>query len=611
MIRVYIDDDLDKPVVTFNGPNFQNIVGLLKKVLKFEYIPEKKVWTAHAHRVLNSLTDLRDIEDVEIDDYTMDALEDMAKGAPSIKKWRMPLDRSIMKFDPIKGKAPNEDFQLQDIKKLINTNRKGLFNQMGLGKTYEVITTLDQFYHRDMIDKVLIVAPSEGVGNWKREIKKFSSQIDPARIDIANVKNREPFHEDNDVVIMTYRTFLMISDDYYKKNTKGKGKAKKYRKPQIPFESWGAEGRRVLILDESHNAKNPKARQTHAISLHKNYFEYRYLLTGTPADKVEHYYSQIRLLDEELIPESYNEWISSLANVGDRFSDYNINYYYPDKVEKFVQRITPYIIRRRSEDHLELPENYIEKIYVEIEDLQREIYEALIYDTLQDVADERGFVDTKTVMNRFPFLTLALDNPDILKGSKVDYIGDHLNSLLKKWKFSKHGKLPATDSLLSKYFDEGRKVIVWSGHPATIDSLVEHYKKHDPLHIHGAMSFGGKTRDQYRDDMVEEFKHSEDRKLLIASYKVLNSAVTITQATRNIYFDRSYSLTEWLQSQKRTHRIGQDERVITNPIIFDETLDTRLDARLESKEDIDKLLLKRNELTMEQWQAIFGGDITI
>jgi SNF2 family DNA or RNA helicase len=164
---------------------------------------------------------------------------------------------------------------------------------------------------------------------------------------------------------------------------------------------------------------------------------------------------------------------------------------------------------------------------------------------------------------------------------------------------------------MSKYLDEGRKVILWSGHPTTINQLADHFKKHKPYSIHGQMDFGGQTRDKFRDEMVEDFKQSKTRNVLIASYKVLNSAVNLVEASRNIYFDRSYSLTEWLQSQKRTHRIGQNERVITNPLIFENSLDVRLDHKLESKEDIDKKLLERRHLSTEEWKAIFAGDITI
>ena len=64
---------------------------------------------------------------------------------------------------------------------------------------------------------------------------------------------------DTKIIICTYRTFLMLSDDYYGyANPKKKGMVKKYKKTTIPFNTWGTN--RCIILDESHKAKNPKAR---------------------------------------------------------------------------------------------------------------------------------------------------------------------------------------------------------------------------------------------------------------------------------------------------------------------------------------------------------------
>lgn len=610
MIHVFFDDEIEEPIVDFSGDCFSSVLSVLKGY-GFTYIPQRKQWTAHPKKILSTLHDLRDIEDVDVDEFTLDLLREQASKVRGIRRYRSRFDPTVMKVPPIEGKPPNEDYQLRDLKRLIQTNRKGVFWKMGLGKTWLLVNAINQYFVKGQVEKVLIVAPTEGVVNWTREIQKFSDLFPAERVTIADRDNREPFLDHHDIVVMTYRTFLMISDDYYKKSKNGKKGAKKYRKPVIPFEEWGSPSKRMIVLDEAHATRNRSARQTHVLNLHKEFFEYRYLLTGTPADKIEHYYSLMRFLDEDIIPESFTEWIQGIANVGDRFSRYSINSYYPEKVEKFIEDISPYIIRRNTEDHVDLPENYVEKIFVRLEGLQKDIYHTLITDAVVETQDRHGSLTLKHMFNQFPYLILALDNPGILLDSRAERSSDDLKRLLAKWKFEKHNKLPITESLYSKYAEEGRKVIIWSGHPQTIDELAEHFSKKNPFKIHGQMDFRGMTRDKFRDEMVEDFKRSSTRNLLIASYKVLNSAVNLTEVTRNIYFDRPYSLTEWLQSQKRTHRIGQKERVITNPLIFEQSIDLRLDHRLETKEDIDKKLLQRNQISMEEWKALFTGDVTI
>lgn len=598
----------DQPLISFNGPFFYETLKLLKRNF-FTYIPETQLWSGSPSKVLAVLTELNDIEPVKMDRDTHLQLIEASKPILEVRKRRFILNKSLIKVPPIVGKEPNKNYQYDDLKNCLQINRKGIFWEMGLGKGWLGVNIMNQLFHAGDIDKCLILVPDEGVVNWKREIIKFSGILSEDQIFIANRFNRKPFEPHIDIVIMTYTTFLMISDDYYELKTGKKGTGRKYRNPPIPFEDWGTDGKRMIIVDESHKIKNYTTRTAKALHLHKHFFEYRYLLTGTPADKVEDYFSQIKFLDDNLLPSTKQEWLTSIANIGTKYSEYAVDSYIPEKVDEFIKHISPYIVRRETADHLELPENYISPVYVQLTGEQKEIYKLVILNFIEEQQKSGSHLNINTVMKKFQYLTFVLNNPEILK-KNIDKLTDQrLKSLIKKWNFSKHCKIPATTSLIEKYFDENRKVILWSGHPHTIDQMALYYKKYKPFFIHGAIETDGLAKNDYRDQMLESFKKSKDRNLLIASYKVLNTAVTITEATRNIYFDRSYSLTEWLQSQKRTHRIGQNEAVITNPLIFEDTLDERLDIKLRSKEDIDKKLLKRGTLSPLEWKAIFTGKI--
>jgi SNF2 family DNA or RNA helicase len=212
------------------------------------------------------------------------------------------------------------------------------------------------------------------------------------------------------------------------------------------------------------------------------------------------------------------------------------------------------------------------------------------------------------IVNKFPFLSLSLDNPEILQQDESLILPISLKQQLDNWEFKDHSKLEVCDSLVYKYIREGHKVIIWSGHPRTIESLAKHYEKYMPIIIHGQNKIGSNmTVNEWRDQQIELFKNDESKKLLIGSYKVMGMAINLTEICRNIYFDRSYDLKEWLQSIKRTHRFGQDSRVIVNPIIIEESLDERLDRMLEQKEDINSHLFDRSRMSMEEWKALFSG----
>lgn len=599
---ITVDVKHEEMAISFGGDRFSQVHSLMK-TRKFKYVPEHKYWTAPAWKVGKYLEEMGDIDDCHVTEKAKEFIRDN-KVKKETKFVRNRLDDSLLKLPPLKGIPPNEDYQLVDLKKGIQQNRLMLAHQMGLGKTPILIYILNHLWKWNKIDKVLILCPTEAVYNWRRELQKFSDFWKKEDINIADRFNRKPF-DDHSVVIMTYRTFLMISDDYYYENTgKKKGSIKKYRKPSIPLDKWGTS--RAIILDESHKIKNKNARQTHVLHLHKKFFEYRYLASGTPdPNGVEGYYSQINFLDEGVIAEDYYEWLSSVANLGNRFSPYAINYYYPKKVEQFVDKISPWVIRRFQKDCLELPDLMIKKVYTTLNDKQEFIYKGVVQTVLLKIEKKEGTI--RDIINRFPFMSLALDNPAILQETdEREYeFGPALNKAIKNWKLKDHSKLEMLDALVGEHLSEGEKVIVWSGHPLTLNQLSEYYRKHNPIVIHGQQGYSAEERDE----AISEFRNGK-RNLLLGSYKVMSTAINLVEANVNIYFDRSYDLKEWLQSMKRTHRFGQQKKVLVYPIILEESLDERLDKMLEKKENINKNLFNRGSLSVEEWRTIFlGGDV--
>jgi len=502
---------------------------------------------------------------------------------------------------------PKGDFQLTGIKKGIQQNRYLYAYEMGLGKTYIVINVLNHLFNTGKIDKVLIIVPGEALYNWRRELMTFGTFVNYDEIEIASAKNRKPFTSEAKVVISTYRSFLMISDDYYKETHRGK-KSTKYRSAQIPIENWGTE--KAIILDESHNIKNFKARQSKVLNLHKSYFNYRYLMTGTPTPNgVDEYYNQLNFLDESIINKNYYSWVGEIASIGNRFGKYNINYFYADKVDKFVNTIKPWVGRIFTKDVMELPPLRIQNIYSHMTKKQLDIYRSVVSEVLVSIKEKEGVITTRRVMNQFPFISLALDNPSILKGKFSSSHNADLFLKLEKWKFKNHSKLPQCDALVDKYLAEGKKIIIWTGHPVTGNELAEYYKKYNPITIHGQIDVPkGVLKKEHYDNLLNEFKSSESSKILVASYLVLSTAVTIIEAPRSIYFDRSYSSVYWQQSTKRSHRIGTKETVIVNPLILERSLDVRLDKALLKKVDLNLNLLNNDTLPKEEWQKIFEGE---
>lgn len=600
MIKLYLSRDKQRIAVNFGGPNFL----LCKEILKdhhFKYTPEfeyfEKVWVKEAVSCKDALEELLDVETFDISEDIFKAMEIK----PETERFRIAYNEDVV------GGSPKGDYQVNAIKQGLKQSRLYFAHKPGLGKTFIVTGTLNHLMHEKMIDRILVVAPTESIYNFRRELLRFNTfGLKKEEIYIANAARREPFQPHIRVVIMTFRSFLMVSDDAY--FAKFKKRSKKYRSACLPLEDWGTS--RAIVLDEAHLIKNRKSRWTKVLHLHKHFFKFRYLLSGTPYPKgVEDLYSQIKFLDDRIIPEDYYDWLEKVADLGTKWSEYAIRNYKEDAIKSFLQDIDPWIVREFEKDNIDLPPLIKKNIYAELNPKQLAIYRYYIKMVLDTNKSKNGKIVMREAYLNFPRISLALENPCILKG-KIDFQKDpELYKLVEKWKFDDHSKLEATDSLLEKYVEEQeKKVIIWSGHPLTIQQLGERYKKYDPVMIHGELEVPKHmSRVEYRDQLLEEFKSNPKHKVLIASFLMLARAVTIVEAPRAICFDRAWDFEIWEQLSKRNHRIGTTEAVFLNPIVLEDTLEERLDSVLEQRATLDQDLLNYDSLGKEQWESIFEG----
>lgn len=598
MVKYYLHNN--KVGVTLGGYNFED----LKEILKDYDFQYKSVWNSHNHiwcgsgkSAIRALYDLQRFEFFEIQ------RKDIKLLLPEVetKYHKISYKTDLLKAPPI------GQFQENGIKLLLKQTRYMLAWEMGLGKTFAVISALNHLHAENLVDSVLIVAPSESIYNFQRELIQFSTFVNSEDdVYVANVNNRQPFESDKRVIIMTYRTFLMLSDDAYKR-IHGR-KSTKYRSTVLLIDQWGSK--RAIILDESHKVKNVQSRQSKVLHLHKHFFDFRYLLTGTPdPNGVNGFYSQINFMDNSIIGENYITWLKSVANLGTKWSEYGINFFYSEPVKKFVNQIKPWVDRQYTENNIDLPDLKIKKIYVGMNNKQKYLYQELVSHWLKEIQKSESSLSPRYIERTFPLIMQSLEDPCLLKGKTNNNLSKKLYDMIEKWKFTDHSQLESCSSLLNTYIEEGdHKVILWGGHPLTMNSLKEYYKKYNPITIHGRIDVPfGKTAHEYKNELLEKFKADKKHQLLIASYFVLSTAVNIIEAPRAIYWDRSFNPAAWMQSIKRNHRIGQTEKVFINPLIIEHSLDERLDRQLDKKDKLNNNLMNADSLSVQEWKDLFQG----
>lgn len=623
MVNVFYDDTT--PYVKISGDCFYDLLDIVHQhKLKWDG-KTKKGFSGKAYKILNFLHDATSVDHFSINREIIERLQqDVDRDVETIFTNSV-FDENLLEYKP-KGQ-----FQLSDIKTGVSQNRLAVFNIIGSGKSYIIDNIYKYYFSQEKVKRLLILSPQEGLYNFKRNLLKFCSSIlTPEDIVIGSVKNRNPFENDPKVVIMTYRTWIMICEDTFKEKTGrkfvSKALAKKHNKSKLRDEEegdsykkivtlseWGDASNRMIVCDESHMLRNVKGKNYQWLKPHIDLFSYRYMLSATPTpNEYIELYPQIKLLDSMAIPDSYSDYKSRVCILGSNFSDYAIVGYKEDKVFEEQERLKKWVIRRSIEDcdGLELPELYIDKTYLEISAEQMAIYQALVIQELQVLKEQDGNISPKKVFQKFPYLSLALDDPILLKDKIDPNFNPTLFHMIQKWKFNESAKFQALESMVEEWVSEGRKVVVFDFHPVILDILAEYFKAYKPLVIHGGIhSPNSKMTDvEYRDQIAGTFRQDKDHPLLLASSMVVKTAIDLVEATRASYYSRNFSFLDWTQSMGRLHRIGQEERVIVKPLILDNTLNIMNDAIIERKANLDKAMFK-NHLTLEQWQAIFNGNI--
>jgi SNF2 family DNA or RNA helicase len=587
------------------SPAFRNILSSVKS-FHCLYNPETYEWEISPkkfERVHEALSDIDRIIMSQEDEKEVDRILHLPS---QIKKqnWGQIYFPGILKVKPIQGKSPYESFQIDDIKTLCETNRFGLFNEQGTGKSYILISTIELLRKHRGVKKVLFVTSSSGVYNIKKEFEKFSDII-PDKIAIGGIKNRRPFdNPDIDIILCNYRSFLLISDEYQKERNSN---VKNYRSCPIPISNWLSGDQGILVLDESHFISNPKARQTKVLQLAAPFFEYRYIATGTPADIEWKWYSQLKILDPALVGDlSYNEWLEEYFNIGNRFSQYAINYIKPHKAESLAKIVSENCVRRLADDVLSLPEHFIRKYYVEFSDIQKNIYRNLVIDRMDFIQGAFGGLNSRAVINAFPYLVLAIDNPHLLLHHTEKLENQTILELLGRYKFEKdHPKVEALLDILESHKQD--KVVVWTSHPSVGDKLLSILKEYNPLIINGESDVPkGMNLDQFKSKIVNDFQTKPEHRVLIAGIQVMNTSVTLVAANVQIVFDSTFNYTEYNQALARIHRIGQDKPVQTYILLIDESLDIARNKNLEGKDFINKKFLTKDYLDLKMVQDVFN-----
>lgn len=253
-------------------------------------------------------------------------------------------------------------YQKRGVRFIKENRRAGLLEDMGLGKTIQVLTAVADMLKAGVINRVLVVAPLRPVQSvWRQEARKWQhTRHLTFKLITGNERQRLVALDSKNQVHLTnvdnLRWLLRVLSSRIRKN------------------GWPYD---MLVIDESSMFKTPSAKRFTALRHRLRHFDRRVIMTGTPTPKgLLNLWSQMFILDNgaRLGPtvERYKaQFFHSSGFMGRKLS--------PDDgaEEQVLEKISPIILTLRAEDWLDLPEVIEQNVYVDLPPRARAQYDYL------------------------------------------------------------------------------------------------------------------------------------------------------------------------------------------------------------------------------------------
>lgn len=437
-----------------------------------------------------------------------------------------------------------------------------IFHEQGLGKTKIGLDLALYWLSMHVVDSVLIVTKRGLIQNWREEMVAHT-HVQPRLLTQDRRANFLALNSPARIYLTHYETL----------------KSEKKRLQLF------LRTRRVgVILDESHKIKNPDSELTRVMFELGPGFVKRVIMTGTPvANRPYDLWAQIYFLDQgKSLGTNFPAFRKELDLSNELAFDSARALHFADSLSSVFAKIQCFSVREtKSTANIKLPLKELRNIPVQLESRQAEIYEQFRREfaavVLRDGKPQLD--DAEGILKRLMRLVQVASNPRL-----VDQ-GYHRIP----------GKLPPLTDLIDEIYDRGEKVIVWTSFTENVDWLTREFRHREAVRVHGKLSYEERNRS------IARFKSDPACLVLVATPASAKEGLTLTVANNVIFFDRSFSLDDYLQAQDRIHRISQERPCLVISLIAARTVDEWVDVLLSAKKLAAQL--GQGDISREQYEA--------
>ena len=430
--------------------------------------------------------------------------------------------------------------------------------EMGCGKTLTTIAVAGALYNLGKIDRVLVVAPTSVCSVWPHDLNQFATFPWEARVLLGDKKKR--LKALNELENWPFKALRIAVINYESTHRDG------------IFEALAAYKPDLIVCDESQRIKNPSAAQSKALHKLGDAAPFRMILSGTPVqNNAVDLYSQYRFLDPAVYGANFYAFKNRYCIMGGYGQHQIVGY---RNMDELVEKEHSVAYRVTKEECLDLPQQTFINRYVQFTDAEQAIYEQLRKSSFLEL--ETGENVTATTI-----LTMYLRLMQLTGG----FLTADESTRPKQVNTA---KLDALADIVDDYVvDAGKKLVIFARFRAEIVAIENllRLRKIQYGSIYGDVPM------EERGKIVEDFQTNPDTKVFVAQIQTAGLGITLHAASTAVFYSYDYNYANYAQALARIHRIGQRLPVTYIHLVVDGSIDEKILAALENKEDMAKTVV--------------------
>ena len=471
------------------------------------------------------------------------------------------MKKIILQNEPnYESKLNSFTHQEQAVSFAKDLNYAAIFHEQGLGKTKIALDIALYWLSKKDIDTVLIVTKKGLVKNWQEETK-VHSYLHPKVLNNNRNSNYYVFNSATRLIITNFET-VSLEKSRFKLFLKSRNVG--------------------IIIDESAKLKNPDSKLVQDFFELSPMFLRKIIMTGTPvANRPYDIWAQIFFLDYgESLGTDFNEFKRQTDLSNNLADNETLRKSFEGDVSEIYERIKTFTVREtKNSGIIELPDKVFIRESAYFSSEQEALYDKICDELRVEVEKDGQIVedDSSAIVKRLLRLVQVASNPHLVDDA---YRGNS-------------AKEEVLDRLIRQIVSKGEKCIVWTNFIENVDAFTRAYSEYGAVKIHGGMRIADRNKS------VDRFR-TDDSKVLFATPASAKEGLTLTMANHVIFYDRGFSLDDYLQAQDRIHRISQKKTCYVHNIIMEGSIDEWVDVLLQAKENA--ALLAQGDISLSEYQ---------